>query len=416
MTVRPLFNKGDLSSQLRANEQLAVEAVRDVAPDTVLATPEADLVDQLYEKFSAEPLQLHPEAKWSPTGVAATKIGIRSGPFQDPFEGFGPSHVDGIRVEMAVPFDGQELLFDLRPSQWSTMFPRAEIRGGDVILVHEGRNPANAETITADFDRQLALLMGYAQSSASECRAYNERLRPALVGAVAAQRKKILADREVEAALNIPVRRRPDQDLALNLTVLKRRREVPVVSRQSTKGFVPEPAISAEAFADIIGAIRSMGLATERLPDTFGPMQEPALRDLLLVVLNNQFGPSGGEMFSRKGRTDVAIWHETGAVFIAECKFWSGEKGFGQAIDQLLGYLVWRDTKAALVLFIREKGVSGIQEKARKRLQAHPRFKRQAAHVSGCPVFILHHEGDRNKEIEIALVVVAVPPAKDKAS
>jgi hypothetical protein len=144
-------------------------------------------------------------------------------------------------------------------------------------------------------------------------------------------------------------------------------------------------------------------------------MPEPVLREILLIVLNNQFGPSGGEMFSRRGKTDVAIWHETGAVFIAECKFWTGDKDFAKAIEQLLGYLVWRDTKSALVVFVRQKNVSDIRESAQETLRAHPLYKRQATDVSGCPVFVLHHEGDVNREIAVALVVVAVPPAKSNA-
>jgi hypothetical protein len=209
-----------------------------------------------------------------------------------------------------------------------------------------------------------------------------------------------------------PVRRRTNPEAVLNIAVPPRRpQSVTVTSRPPAKGFAPEPQISQEDFAAIVQDIRSMGLAAERFPDTFGTMPEPVLREILLVVLNNQFGPSGGELFSRRGKTDVAIWHETGAVFIAECKFWPGEKGFGAAIEQLLGYLVWRDTKAALVLFIREQNVSAIQEKARQALREHARFKRQVADVSGCPVFILHHEGDVNKEIDVALVVVAIPRA-----
>jgi hypothetical protein len=181
------------------------------------------------------------------------------------------------------------------------------------------------------------------------------------------------------------------------------------VSRPPAKDFAPEPQVSKEDFAAIIADVRSMGLAAERFPDTFGKMPEPVLREILLVVLNNQFGPSGGELFSRRGKTDVAIWHETGAVFIAECKFWTGEKGFDEAIDQLLGYLVWRDTKSALVLFVRQKNVSDVQEKAQRRLREHPRFKRQVTDAAGGPVFILYHEGDVNREIDVALVVVGHP-------
>jgi hypothetical protein len=147
----------------------------------------------------------------------------------------------------------------------------------------------------------------------------------------------------------------------------------------------------------------------ERQPTTFSEMDEAALRDILLVVLNNQFGPAGGEMFSGRGKTDILIQHDRGAVFIAECKIWRGEKGLAEAIDQLLGYLVWRDTKSALVLFVREKGVSAIIEKAHAVIRAHSRFKRAAPNIGASPVFILHHDQDPNREIEVAVVAVPIP-------
>lgn len=392
MSVRPLFHdRGDLSPQLRGQEQRALDAVKNIAPNIVLTTPEADLVDQLYDEHKVDPLELHIERKYSPTGVASTKIDVRGGGYRDFYDGYGPTHVDGTRYELAIPFDGEAVLFDLQPSNRSTMFPRAEIRGRDVVLVYEGMNPANAEAIKAQLEQQLLLLRGYVEWSAQECRAYNERLRPGLVAAVRQWREKLLHDRQVEASLDYPVKRRGDPDPTLDIAVPRRRREVPVVSRAPAKGFAPEPAIKPEVFADIVSVIRSLGLAAERFPDTFGKMPEPVLREILLVVLNNQFGPSGGELFSRSGKTDVAILSDNGAVFIAECKFWSGEKGFDEAIDQLLGYLVWRDTKSALVLFVRQKNVSDIQEKAQQRLREHGRFKRQVEDVASCPVFILHH-------------------------
>lgn len=63
-------------------------------------------------------------------------------------------------------------------------------------------------------------------------------------------------------------------------------------------------------------------------------MSETVLRDILLVVLNNQFGPAGGEVFSGRGKTDIHMWHEKGAVFIAEYKFWKGAKAFEKATNR----------------------------------------------------------------------------------
>jgi hypothetical protein len=62
--------------------------------------------------------------------------------------------------------------------------------------------------------------------------------------------------------------------------------------------------------------------------------------------------------------------HEGRNVFIAECKFWDGEQSFTATIDQLFGYTGWRDTKLAIVMFVRAKGLTAILEKAKATLAA----------------------------------------------
>jgi hypothetical protein len=225
---------------------------------------------------------------------------------------------------------------------------------------------------------------------------------------VAARRQKVLADRALEEHLAVPVARRPGRSETLALDVARKRTEIrPPVS--TTKAFAPEPAISREQFEDITSVISSLGKAVERFPDTFGPMGEETLREILLVVLNNQFGPAVGELFSRQGKTDVAIVASEGPVFIGECKIWTGPSAFADAIDQLLGYLVWRDTKAALILFVKNKNVSAVVGNAGDGLSAHRLFKRAGAPCAEHPVFILHHDGDMSREIEVVLVVVPIP-------
>lgn len=54
----------------------------------------------------------------------------------------------------------------------------------------------------------------------------------------------------------------------------------------------------------------------------------------------------------------------TETLFVGECKFWRGPKSCCDAIDQLLGNLVRQDTKAALILFIRDVEPSDVIDKA----------------------------------------------------
>jgi len=76
------------------------------------------------------------------------------------------------------------------------------------------------------------------------------------------------------------------------------------------------------------------------------------LRDILLAHLNGHYqGDATGEAFRRSGKTDIRIEDGIRAAFVAECRVWNGQKELSQAIDQLLGYLTWRDCKAAIIIF-----------------------------------------------------------------
>jgi hypothetical protein len=53
-------------------------------------------------------------------------------------------------------------------------------------------------------------------------------------------------------------------------------------------------------------------------------------------------------VFNAAGKTGILIRAEDRHFFIAECKIWRGLKTVREALTQLLAYLTWRDTKAAL--------------------------------------------------------------------
>ena len=68
--------------------------------------------------------------------------------------------------------------------------------------------------------------------------------------------------------------------------------------------------------------------------------------------------------------------HEGQNLFVGECKYWSGTKELLAAVDQLFGYRVWRDTKLALIVFVRQRDLTSIINKARDALETHPEFVR----------------------------------------
>ena len=50
-----------------------------------------------------------------------------------------------------------------------------------------------------------------------------------------------------------------------------------------------------------------------------------------------------------------------GDIFIAEAKIWGGPKTVNEALEQILGYLTWRDAYGVVLLFSRNKGFSKVR-------------------------------------------------------
>lgn len=408
-----LFASGTLRDWLEeARLRQALAAVEAIPPDEVLARPESDFVQELVSRYRVNPPRLHLAKRYTP-GAQDVKVDVSQDPFRAILDRSRPFYVPGTRVEIRVPFDGDPELFRLRPSSFTTIFPRGRVEGQELVIWHEApTDTLNAEQFKSQLEDQLQSIQRYLEWVVQDCSSFNEELERAVQQAVQRRKQKILQDRNLEAFLKIPIQRRPDASPVFSVPVERRRQIIQAAREQRptvTEPFVPEPAISPEDYAEILDVIRSYRDLIERFPRTFGGMPEESLRDILVVVLNNQFGPTGAEVFSRQGKTDIFLWHEKGAVFIAECKFWEGPKAFKEALDQLLGYLVWRDTKAALILFVREQNVTAVVQKAYTVAKDHSRYKRCEADVATFPIYVFHQEGDRDREIKIALVVVAVP-------
>lgn len=87
------------------------------------------------------------------------------------------------------------------------------------------------------------------------------------------------------------------------------------------------------------------------------------MRDQILTVLHSIYGAATGETFSKRGKTDINLpWGGDGPVFLAECKWWRGAKGFeNDDLPQLLDrYIIWRDAHAAMVPFIRTENATAV--------------------------------------------------------
>jgi hypothetical protein len=125
----------------------------------------------------------------------------------------------------------------------------------------------------------------------------------------------------------------------------------------------------------MLSVIRMAADGMEKRPRVYASMGEEDRRGSILDTLNTHYeGRGTAEAFNLRGKTDILIQYDGRSIFICECKFWSGSKGFTETIDQLFGYTTWRDAKLAIIMFVREKNLTDIVAKARSALEEHPEF------------------------------------------
>ncbi len=412
MSRELLFCEGHLDNALQHQGAEAGEAARTMDADRVLAAPTEDLVDDLTERFWVNPIELQAEAATS-SGAKDLDLTIQG------LSGRQIS-VDGTRVTWRIPFAGDAELFKLRPQSYSINPPQAHIDAAKkrVVITYEGRAPLDKDAAKNALTKVLEDITTHVERQRNQIDQFNAALSDQLHQALEKRREKVLADRDLDAYLEIPVPERADPAPSFTVDPPRRPRPDPQRSNTSRSPFAPEPAISQEGFDDIVSELASVTAAVERLPATFVGMPEESLRDVLLVILNNRFGPATGETFSRSGKTDILISYDGDqrAVFIAECKWWSGPADFRKAITQLLGYVTWRDTKAALIIFSNRKDPTAVAAKAQQELESHNLFKRSAGTVAHQPAFVLHHPDDIDREIQIALLVVPVIDNEDTSA
>jgi hypothetical protein len=139
-----------------------------------------------------------------------------------------------------------------------------------------------------------------------------------------------------------------------------------------------EASLSDEQFENVLRTLRAIGQSMERTPAAFAKLDEEELRSVFLAALNAQFeGGATGESFNAEGKTDILIRHEDKNLFIGECKIWGGPVSLSKAVDQVLGYLCWRDSRAAILIFVRGESMSVAVSKIPHTIASHSNYLRE---------------------------------------
>jgi hypothetical protein len=402
-----LFVTHDLQQSLHSAVQKMQQEIDTLDENRLLNTAPDDMKDYLVERYRVEPVRLLRDQWYA--DHADVQVDVRHDRRRWIDDTSRPVMVPGERFEVRVPFEGEAELFYARPNTMTSSPPRAVIDKNEVVLRYDSPSdaPRDVRSLVVQTLKEIEQYLGWQRSLID---AHNAALPGAAEQAILQRRERLLARSERASALGIPVRRR-DEAPKTYVIPTARRKAVPSLPPASTAQFQPEPIWAMDQYEQSLKIMQDMALVMERSPEAFKSMDEEALRQHFLVQLNGQFeGKATGETFNMAGKTDILLREGDRNVFITECKFWKGPKGFGEAIDQLLGYATWRDSKTAILVFNRGTDTSTVLSGIDATVKAHANFKRMIdwPHESGFR-YVFHSHGDTNRELILTVLVFHVP-------
>ena len=373
----------------------------------ILRTSEQELCNYFIEKYKIDAIQIDELNIQVDTGDAEIDVSriMEYIAYGDP----GPVYVTGTRVAFYIPFTGDSQLFKLRPSTFSSSVPRARVTSGEIVMVYE-EPPATFPRIQETFTADLKKLKDYLEWVEKDTMPFNASLCKMIAQSIRERQDKLRKDRDFAEQTGFKLRRREDAPTTY-ITPQVRRKVTPKLPPISVEPRRPEPTLATEDYEHILSVISNMVSVMERSPRSFKDMDEEDLRQHFLVQLNGQYeGQATGETFNHEGKTDILIRVESKNIFIAECKFWRGAKGFTDALDQLQSYTTWRDVKTALIVFNRDTAMSTVLDKLPEATKSHSNYKSEQSYESETGFrYIFRHRDDPQRDIMLTVLVFNVP-------
>ena len=396
------FRKGDSFTTFRAHMENIIAEINSLDNDYVMSASKVELEEHYIARARIEELELNIDDKY-----LDNKRSVQLTAYDD-FDR-RPFKISGTEIELHIPYTGDKDLFEIRASTYSLSgYPDITVNDKEIIMkVSYQDYKADGEKVKRTMESDLKSIVKAVQNLSRDVRDYNSKIETSIKTALKSKIKKAKKSIDVLEFLDVPVKRKNIPETYV--TDVKRKVKTsrtpikPRKPRASVRPYKPEPVLEMSEYNHILGVLRGMSKVIERSPQSFSNLNEEAIRTHFLLQLNGHYeGNATGETFNKSGKTDILIRVEDRNIFIGECKFWKGQKSFDDAISQLLGYLAWRDTKCALLIFNKNKNSSDVAKKMNIVMTDRAECKRiLEVNLEGNSKYIFIKEDDPGREIII---------------
>ena len=301
-----------------------------------------------------------------------------------------------------IPYSGNSDLLNFRPGQYYDPMPEVSLheKSIDFDVVNFYDDP---EKVRQQADGYITQIKDQYKWVENDVARFNEGLAKNALEALQKRKEVILKQNNFLSSLGVPIMKSDNVPETFSIPLIQRK--IIIKPNVPTSAYAPEPMIDNELYQQITKVIDEFGKVMERQPSIYQDKDEEALRDLFLMQLAPHFDSVTGETFNKKGKTDILLRHEMNNVFVAECKIWKGDAVYQKAIDQLLSYLTWRDSKSAVIMFVKNKEITNVLNQVQSATEKHPCYvKYDGSPSEGRFDFEFHLPNDKSRSVRVTVL------------
>ncbi|MBN8546092.1 MAG: hypothetical protein J0L60_08165 [Ignavibacteria bacterium] len=406
-----IFQKGRISDVFQQVHENIKTAIDNQSESYILNVNETDYIDYLEKIYRLSVPEIHFDHEY----VDSYEADIPAENFPSAFYVIKGKKYKKDIIKFFIPVSGDINLLNYLPAS------SFSLRGGNfaiegVNLVTEFINFSNdADEIKRNYENEVNGIRFNYNILIKDIENFNNSLRTIINSFLSHRKQQLFNKHNLLSSLGVPLKNKENVPSTFAVPKPQLRDKIIVKPIVRDNGFKPEPTLDNDNYFKILKIINDVGKNFERLPGVYEGKGEEDLRDHILLTLdpNFEFGSASGETFNKTGKTDIQLRYDSSVVFIAECKFWSGEKKYMSTIDQLLGYLTWRDTKSSVIIFVKQKDFSAVIEKVKNETSQHSNF---LSFVNQSDEnwfnYRFHLNGDRNREVRLAVQLFHLPDNK----
>lgn len=397
-----IFAEQDLSYFLRKQDGYMKYEIENISEDYLLNVNEQEYLEYIKNKYHIEGLDIH----WDKACFFECEKTTNT------MDDFRNSIIECKRIiiTIEIPFMGNRMLFEY--------YPNPRLLWQQEVILNDSKISFNiplirveeAENVNVEYQRIKDNISKQLINLNNNINVFNNHILDIATGIFKTRKNMILSKKTNLMKINIPLKANENMPKTFSIPPVSKRKDI-ISPLAKTKSCIPEPALDMSMYREILANINDTGKEFERLPSTSKGKGEEALRDFILFVLQPHFkGSATGETFNHTGKTDILLRYENSNVFVGECKFWKGETGYLATIDQLFNYLTWRDSKAAVIIFVRNREFTKVIEKIK---EATPKHSNYISHKEDTDEtwfnYLFHFNGDEDRKVHLAVMVYNIP-------